>query len=134
MVDFEYKEIKKRFFHNGVELASFFAKYPYAEGYEKISDFYGLLAENSYAWFCGEFIDRCREECEGTTDKLRRFERESYRYTAEFLAKEEGELLLVSCDIVLKKGRRDILREWHELHAWDGETGLLVRQKKKSRV
>ena len=132
--EYEYKEIKKRFFHRGSELASFAAKYPCADEHQRIWQFYEGLLENAYAWFCGEFLEGCREEYENSADKTRRFEREALRYSADFLAKEEGDLLLVSLDIVLKKGKKNILCELHEAHLWDKETELRVRPKEKNRV
>lgn len=130
----EYKEIKKRFFHRGSELASFAAKYPSVEEYERISSFYGELAEKAYAWFCGEFLEECREEYENSADRSARFGREIPRYIAEFSVKDEGKFLSVSCDIVLKKGKKNTVSEFHEVHLWDKESELRVRPKEKNRV
>ena len=130
----DYEEIKKRFFYNGTELASFFAKYPYAEG-DRVGEFYKKLVDNAYAWFCGEFCESCKEEFERERNAniQNRFGRSVYRYIADFSVNEEKNVLLVTCDVILKKGKNEILDEWHESHMWNVETQLLSYQKKKKK-
>ena len=127
----EYKEIRKRFFYEGVELCSFAARIPWSEELAEISGFYRELAENAYTWFCENFCERCRIEYESDTDPDKRFGRKVYRYSLDFSAiEQEGGRLAVRCDVTLKKGKNETVSTHMESHLWDRETQLIVREMK----
>ena len=133
MVEYEYKEIKKRFFHDGILLASFFGRYPSFREYEYISDFYEELTKSCFEWFCGELCDTLTAAYEADTDEKKRFHRVACYYEVQFCASEENDVLSVSCNITLKKGKRKTLAKFSEEQTWDTAGQIMIRPRKKEK-
>ncbi len=130
----EYEEIKKRFFYEGVELASFVGRYPSGSEYPYISQFYGELTKSSFEWFCGELCETLAAEYEADTDTKKRFKREVCHYEANFYLSKEEKFLTVECDVSLKLGKKNILARFSEQQRWDEEGKIMIRPKKKRRA
>ena len=133
MVEYEYKEIKKRFFYDGVLLASFVGRYPSFAEYEYISKFYEELTKSCFEWFCGEFCDTLVASYDADTDEKKRFHRVACHYEANFCVSEENDILSVSCNITLKKGNRKTLARFNEEQKWDASGQMMIRPKKRKK-
>ncbi len=129
----EYEEIKKRFFYEGVELASFVGRYPPPVEYPYISEFYGELTKSSFEWFCSELCETLKAEYDKDTDTKKRFRREVCRYQAIFYLTKEENCLTVKCDVSLKMGKGKILARFSEKHKWDEEGKIMIRPKRSKK-
>ena len=129
----EFEEIRKRFFYEGVELASFVGRYPSAAQYERIGDFYGELVKGSYDWFCTELCETLRGEYEADKDRKKRFSMDVCRYEANFYLEREEDYLTVRCDVSLRMGKKKLLAKFSEEHRWDNEGKLMIRPKRQKK-
>ena len=126
-----YEEIRKRYFYEGVELASFVGRYPLLEGCQHISKFYEELTKSSFAWFCGELCETLKAEYETYKNTKKRFYNEVCRYEVDFSAAEEKDVISVSCNVTLKKGKKRVLARFSEVQRWDPECQMMIRSRKK---
>ena len=129
-----YEEIKKRFFYEGVELASFVGIYPSVDEYPHISDFYGELVKRSYEWFCEELCETLKTEYEGNSDSKKRFKCEVCYYQVEFKLTEDEKGIYVSCDVSFKMGRKKTLARFNEVQYWNEKGERMIRPRKKRRA
>ena len=120
-------KIKKRFFHDGVELARFCALCEQIEGCEEINEFYGSLVQNAYGWFCEvRYMDIVREyEADGDPDK--RFGKRGYDYEMRVERGEEDEVSVsVRCEVRLKVGKDETVFSFCDTQRWDKEKQIMV--------
>ena len=127
----EYEEIKKRFFYEGTELASFAGRYPVFVDRPRISGFYEELARSSFEWFCEELCNTVKAEYISQSDSKKRFNAEVCRYELDFFVVEEGRIITVSCNVTLKKGKKRILARFAETQRWDAEGEMMIHSRKK---
>ncbi|MBR2388582.1 MAG: hypothetical protein IKB02_07445 [Clostridia bacterium] len=127
----EHEEIRKRFFYEGVELASFVGRYPSKAEYPNVSDFYGELTKSSFEWFSGELCETLRAKYEADGDSKKRFRQEVCHYEANFYLTKEETHLAVKCDVSLKVGKKRVLARFSETHLWDSEGKLMIRPRKE---
>lgn len=133
----EYEEIKKRFFYEGVELASFVGRYPAPSKYPSLSQFYGELTKSSFEWFCTELCETLKAEYEQERElkkilpQGKRFNRDVCHYEAIFNLTSEEKYLTVRCDVSMRKGKKKILARFSEVQNWDEEGKLMIRPKRQ---
>lgn len=132
----EYEEIRKRYFYEGVELASFVGRYPAKEKYPDIGKFYEELTKSSYEWFCSELCEALRKKYDANDDEKKRFRCEVCRYEASFLLTEEESFLSVSCNVTLSRGKKRVLARFFEEQRWNKEGTAMIkhREEKKRRA
>lgn len=130
----EYKDEKKRIFFEGVEVASFFAEYPVAEGLDRINSFVSELIESSLSWFGDILCERAREEYKSDESDKKRFYFKPYRYTLKIGAEEGQSELCLTLDATLCRGKREELAHFYDTLAFDTEKQIIkapVKEKKK---
>ena len=127
----EFEEIRKRFFYEGVELASFVGRYPPHVEYPRVSEFYGELVKDSFEWFSAELCETLRLRYVANADVKKRFRVEVCHYEATFCLTKEESCLRVKCDVSLKMGKKRVLASFFEEHLWDTEGRLMIKPKRQ---
>ena len=69
----EYKHMKKRYFHLGVELACCMITYPFVDDFAKLNEFYEAISKNAFEWFIKVICKKSGEEYEADEDEKKRF-------------------------------------------------------------
>ena len=127
----EYKQIKKRYFYLGVELADCIITYPLVEGLSKLNEFYEAISKNAFEWFLNVICKKSGEEYELDEDEKKRFGKKIYKYTVDILVTEENDDFLVAeLKVNLTKcGER--LSEFSSVQVWDKQEGIIIKRKNK---
>lgn len=124
----EHREIKKRFFYKGNEIARFYARYPYIEECPSLSELYALLASNAMSFFEGERYDLLCQKYDSERSCFDRLSSKPERYTALFDARRDNERLKVSCSVTLARGEvEDMI--FYEEHSWDTDGEIIIKNK-----
>ncbi len=130
----EYKDEKKRIFFDGVEVASFSARYPSVEGLDAINSFLLTLVSNSLSFFLGALCERAREEYDNDTSDKKRFYFKAYRYTLNIEAEEREENeLSVSLDASLCRGKKQELSHFFDSFSFDTEKQIIKKTPKENK-
>ena len=130
----EYKEEKKRIFFEGVEVASFSARYPEISGKEKINSFLLLLVSNSLKFFLDTLCEWSREEYKNDTSDKKRFYFKPYCYTLNIGAEEKEDELCITLDASLWRGKKEEIAHYHDKFAFDTEKQIIkapIKEKKR---
>ena len=133
----EQKEIKikKRFFYEGAQLASFLGESEGLGEYVEIAEFYGTLIKNAFEWFENVKYPEIIEEYISCSDELKRFGGAvKYGYFMKVVASIEREKEInVSCKVCMKNVRGEILIDFLDEQTWDKELLIMVKKKKKKK-
>ena len=135
----EYKEERKRIFHEGVEVASFLACYPMALGLDKINAFLSMLVSNSLVFFLDSLCKKAKDEYDNDTSDKKRFYFKAYRYSLNIDAEEIGKNeLCITLDVFFSRGKREEIERYHDSFTFDTEKQIIKvtarKSKKKSGV
>jgi hypothetical protein len=129
---FEYIEKRKRLFFEGVELASFLARYPSFPELDKINEFFERIADNSFEWFCRDFYLRVTQKYESDTDADKRFKTPIYKYKLCSTAEDnEDGYLTISLEVTLMRGKKELIASYNYEFCFDKSSELLVNRRKK---
>ncbi len=127
---FEYKELRKRIFYKGVELASFYAEYPFFFDLQFATDLYEGYAQRCFDWFCEKYYPKILEEYIADTDPRKRFDTLARRYEIKFgVGYFDGELLSIKCEMKLRRGRKEVTAEYRGSQNFDPSQRILISPK-----
>ena len=127
-------KIKKRFFYEGVELARFCALCEQIDGCEEINEFYGMLAQNAYTWFCEERYPQIIEEYTTDVDPHKKFGRRMYEYVMlSGICEEDDRSVCVRCEVTFKAGKEETLLTFCDMQRWDKALLIMTKRKGKER-
>ena len=130
----EQKEIKikKRFFYEGAQLASFLGESEGLCRYGGIAGFYGELMENAFLWFESKKYPEIVEEYRSCDDPRKKYGgavRYGY-FMRAFVSGESENEVAVSCEVCMKNGRGEKTFEFFDEATWDKELCIMVKKKK----
>lgn len=126
----EYKKLRKRIFHEGVELASFFAEYPSFDDHLLIGDFYEDTVKRCFSWFCEKYYPRVLEEYIADENPKKRFEVLAYRYEIKYnVGCFNEDLISVKCEMRLCRGRKEVVAKYNSADNFDTSQNILISPK-----
>ena len=137
MIGIEYKEIRKREFFDGVEMASFSARYPEISEKEIISSFLLELVKNTLEFFLVKICENAKEEYANDENNKKRFYFKKYSYILNIMAKENGNNELhVMLEVSLCRGKKEKVTSFSDELIFDYEKQILKAplKKKKSSI
>ena len=130
----EYKEEKKRIFFEGVEVASFLARYPVTKDFDKINAFIFELVTNSLTFFIDTLCERAREEYTNDASETKRFYFKPYRYILDIRGEEGDNELKIALEATLFREKKDKLSDFSDTFEFDTKRQIIkAPQKKKKR-
>ena len=127
----EYKQIKKRYFYLGVELADCIITYPFVEDLSKLNEFYEAISKNAFEWFINVICKKSGEEYEIYEDVKKRFRKKIYKYTLEISVSEENDDFLVAELKASLTNSGEKLSEFSSVQVWDKQEGIIIKRKNK---
>lgn len=131
----EYKEIKKREFFEGVEVASFSARYPEISEKDIINSFLSELVSNSLKFFASEICERAKEEYTNDGSEKKRFYFKRYSYVLNIVAREgENDELCVMLEASLCRGRKEEITSFSDELIFDPEKQILKAPPRKKKI
>ena len=133
----EYKEEKKRIFFEGVEVASFYSRYPEVAGLDRINSFFSELSGNALEYFLTTLCERAREEYRNDMCEKKRFYFRRYSYVLSICAEKEREgELEVSLTASLCRGKKEEIARFCDSFCIDTSLQLIKapHKQKKSRL
>ena len=131
MEEIIYKELKKRYFYFGSELARAAIRYPYLSENKEISDFYELLASNAFGWFCNIFCEEISREYDAARAESKNRAVKKYSYVLNInIVKNNTENKEIEIELSAKllKEKDDIIEEYSDTDVWDAEMNMIKKR------